>query len=150
VQWVFFSNDWEKGALQFSVLGVIDANIIRLWDLRTGKVLREIFSPALLSFGVLSPEGRRVLTISISHEVMLWDLFTGTPLLAEPLKHDGNLNLTFSPDGEKLITHDSAKRLVHVWGSRTGQPLAEPLEDKSVGNYLFTADGQRVVLWESL
>src|SRR5262249_48653238 len=119
------------------------------WDLDSGRLIREIFAPALLQWGSFTPEGRRILTFSNAHELMLWDLFTGSPLLAEPLKYEGYVSLSFSPDGEKLIVHDYQKRLLQVWDSRTGQRIVEPTDQEFLSRTLFTDQGRKLLIYES-
>jgi WD40 repeat protein len=133
--------------LRFPILGAVDANIIRVWDLETGGVLREIFTPWLLVYGELSPEGRRVLTLSTANDVMLWDLLTGQQVWSETLKYKGG-QIFFSPDGQKLISYDSARRVIDVRDSRTGQLLREPIEQPWLGNVLFPSSGRLALIWE--
>ncbi|HZN57722.1 MAG TPA: AAA family ATPase, partial [Planctomycetota bacterium] len=144
-----FWPDGNRGIdLGFPILGAVDANIIRVWDLETGGPLREIFTPWLLVWGEMSPEGRRVLTMSTADDLMLWDLLTGQPLWSEALKiKAGRIN--FSPDGQKLVLQDMARRVVEIRDSRTARPLREPIEQISLGNVLFPLAGRRALLWES-
>src|SRR5262249_53682439 len=87
------------------------------------------------------PPHPRVLTVSLRHEVMAWDLLTGASLWPEPVRFGVDLYANFSPDGEKVFTFDMAKRVVRVWDSRTGRSLAEPFEIQYLGNLLFPDGG---------
>jgi WD40 repeat protein/tetratricopeptide (TPR) repeat protein len=136
--------------LSFPLVLTREGNAVRVWDLEKGTLFREILAPALLSRAELSPECRRVLTATTTHDVMLWDIFTGRPLLAEPIEHEGALDLTFSPEGETLITHDMEKRLVQVWDTRTGRRIAEPYEQANVSAFHFTEGGHRLLVWNKI
>jgi WD40 repeat protein/energy-coupling factor transporter ATP-binding protein EcfA2 len=133
--------------LRFPVIGVVEANVVRLWDLETGGILREVLAPALLSRALLSPDGRKLVTVSIADEVMLWDLFTGQPLWSEAVKIQQAF-FDFTPDGEKLLINDGAKRMLEVRDSRTGRPLREPVARFGGGPVLFPAGGRYTLVME--
>ena len=84
--------------------------IPRLWDMATGKLVRElprhqglllgrVFSP-----GVFSPDGKIVLTGGDGFKAHLWDVASGQPL-GPPLEHQSMvLAVAFSPDGKTILT----------------------------------------------
>jgi WD40 repeat protein/tetratricopeptide (TPR) repeat protein len=148
--------------LRFPLLGAIWANEVRIWDLETAGVLQSILAPSILgqpgSSGprsssrdvLFSPDGRRVATISLERKLMLWDIFTGRPLLSQALEHQGAVSMTFSPDGGKLVTHDRERRILEVWDSRSGRRLIEPLPQVNPPALHFTSQGDRLVLYEAI
>ena len=142
--------DTSPEYLRFSIMGAVEGNVVRFWDLETGGLTREILTPGLLARADLSPDGRRVLTVSFNHEVMLWDFFTGNPLLGEALKHDGPVSFSFSPDGEKLATNDAEKFGIQLWDTRTGRRLAEPFKASYMTQTLFPGHGERLLSYESI
>jgi WD40 repeat protein/tetratricopeptide (TPR) repeat protein len=98
---------------------------------------------------MLSPDGRRVLTLSSNNDVMVWDIFSGSQVFSEPLKHDELGNVTFSPDGEKLVTYDSRKSQIQVWDTRTGRRLIEPFRISNVNGILFPKNGECLIAHEN-
>lgn len=150
-QIVFVLDEEGRSAtLRFPIVGAAEANVLRLWDLETGALLKEIVTPALIRQAGLSPEGRRLFTVSLANEVMLWDVFTGAPLLKKPLDLEGDVSLAFTPEGEKLVTHDGERGVVDLWDSRTGERLAEPIEQRFASSLLFPLEAHRLLIWESI
>ena len=135
----------EGTRLRFPLVVTRYRNIASIWDLETATQLREIGTPSLLSNADLSPEGRRIFTRTVTNDVMLWDIFTGRQLFPAPIEHAGSLQWRFSPEGEKLVTFDAAKRVLELWETRTGRRLMEP-SDYPVDDLEFTAGGERLLL----
>src|SRR5262249_29737232 len=143
--------------LRFPILGFVRENQVQLWDLETGTVLQRLVTGSLLGQLTtnrevqLSPDGRRIATVSLDHQVMLWDLFTLKPLFPKPLAHRGTVSFRFSRDGGKLVTVDAERHLVQVWDSRSGRRLlSEEIPLVQLGKVFFTRQGDRLVLREYL
>jgi hypothetical protein len=83
----------------------------RLWDARTGQLLRKYTLPddhSLRALGysaaTFSPDGARLATAGRDGTVGLWDVRTGQ-LLREYKGHDDSIRcVAFSPDGGRLAT----------------------------------------------
>ena len=127
-------------------------NTARLWDARTGQLLRECkgHREGILSVA-FSPDGTLLATACADGTARLWDARTGQ-FLRECKGHTGAVrSVAFSPDGTRLATvsNDNTARL---WDTRTGQPLlvckghTGPIES-GVGEIMsvsFSADGTRL------
>jgi tRNA A-37 threonylcarbamoyl transferase component Bud32 len=93
-----------------------------------------------------SPDGRWVLTASYDQTARVWDVVTGKPRFAVPLRHDYViLRASFSPDGRRILTA-SADRTARVWDAVTGQRIATLAGHRGpVCDARFSPDGGRVV-----
>ena len=61
-----------------------------------------------------SPDGKRVVTVSIDKTARIWDVSTGLAL-SDPLRHNGDVNSAeFSPDGQRLVT-ESNDNTARIW-----------------------------------
>jgi serine/threonine protein kinase/WD40 repeat protein/Flp pilus assembly protein TadD len=119
---------------------------------------------------VLSPEGKRLLTVSggpgamtpadrrsasragytdSSTEARVWDLTTGKPVTAPMRMPAGIRAALFSPDGKCVLLacfHDGYK--AQVWGATTGQPITPLIAVHATGSFTasFSPDGSRLLL----
>ena len=119
---------------------------VRLWDARTGRLLRRLGDPAEQVMAVaISPDGRRIAagtgTPDGSGAVHLWDAESGTPLGSMRDHAKEVLAVAFAPDGAVLATGDAAG-VVHVRDGRSGA-IANALADHRGGAtaVVFSPDG---------
>jgi WD40 repeat protein len=89
---------------------------IRLFDVQTGKVVREFAGGDQLRGLAVSPDGRTV-AAAIRNEIMLWDVATGE--LRRTLRGHSNWvkSIAFSPDGKSLMSGGSDG--VRLWSLAT-------------------------------
>ncbi len=140
-------------ALAFSADGTClasasEENCVRLWDVRTGKLMRTVpvgpegecyvFSIAL------SPTGTQLVAGSNRPQVSLCDLTSGLPLRMLEGHHQRSWvhAVAFSPDGRTFASGGSA---IIVWDAATGQAV-HTLRGHSniVESVAFSADGTRL------
>jgi WD40 repeat protein len=81
-------------------------NIIRLWDVKTGKPFREFIGHrgpiAMVTF---SPDGRLLASLgNWENEIRLWDVATGAQRRHFRGHEDRPTDLAFSPDGRSLVS----------------------------------------------
>ncbi|MBV8495984.1 MAG: hypothetical protein JO361_04280, partial [Gammaproteobacteria bacterium] len=87
-----------------------------------------------------SPDGSRLLTVSLDHTVRVWDARTGLELLRVPEVYAGG----FSPDGTRILT--AAKGgVVRILDAHTGTPFLLIRGPEDVNSIAYSADGARIV-----
>jgi WD40 repeat protein len=130
---------------------------VRLWDAKTGLVLRQIKEPWVYALA-FSPDGSVLATASAFKTARLWNPLTGEPI-TPPLKgHEGVIKaLAFSRDGTLLATA-GADRTARLWSVPGGQPvgtLSGHLDEVNAlafapdGKLLASAGGDRTIrLWQ--
>ena len=179
----FGSSDAYKGSMSFdsyldSVNGVSLSpdgkyvvtgtnNGMKLWDVRTGRILRSLSGSMILSVS-FSPDSRYVLTAGDQSTARLLDVSTGKEVRiftspynpkpgSKPESDSGYIYAAiFSPDGKYVVT--SGYGAAVMWDVRTGREIRtfQGHSDmiRSVvfsldGRYLATGSGDKTVkVWE--
>jgi WD40 repeat protein len=137
-QQVSFSPDGKRLATHG-----LDGNLVKLWDVDTGKELATLGGPAAPV--VVGPDRER-LAAAIAGRVIVWDLATGTEVLAATVDAQRITALGFSHDG-RLLAAASAKGIVKVWEVAGGRELvALPSQPKLVRQVGFTPSGRHLVV----
>jgi WD40 repeat protein/serine/threonine protein kinase len=107
----------------------------------------------------VSPDGRRLVSGSADHTLIIWDVATDQPIGTPLTGHTGWVNsIAFSPDG-KRIASASTDQTIRIWNAETGEAEGEPLigHTGSVWSVAFSPDGQTlasgsdditVILWD--
>ena len=124
---------------------------IRLWDVRTGRLLRAFPESGTLPVASvaysISRDGK--LIASVGSIVTLWDVATGRFMRAIPPK--GNVgvccHVALSPDGGLVASDDLRGGSVRVWDTRTGA-LKYELGGLSytVDTFEFSPDGKTLAV----
>jgi WD40 repeat protein len=123
---------------------------VTVWDLATGRpVTPPLRHAARILAGYFSPDGRRVLTVSVDSTAQVWDARTGSRV-TPPLRHSARVCAgAFSPDGRWVAT-GSWDGTACVWDAATGElvapPLAPPPDSRSRIESLVFAPGGRELL----
>jgi WD40 repeat protein len=119
---------------------------VRLWNARTGRLLRRLGDPAEQILAVaLSPDGRRVASgggsIGGSGIVRLWDTATGTPVWSADDHRAEVLAIAYAPDASSVATA-AADGLVKLRDPATGA-VRQILAGHAGGatSLAFSADG---------
>jgi WD40 repeat protein len=125
---------------------------VRLWDIRTRKVVR--------SFAVSDDPHQSVYSVALSRDgkkaaavgggvVVVWDTDTGKVLLRPaPLKDAQLFGVLFSSDGKTLLATGHHTGGIVRWDLQTGEPL-EPLRSdllKSARDLHLSADGKTLAV----
>src|SRR5262249_16382210 len=100
----------------------------RVWEAATGRpATGSIRHQGVVQHAMFSPDGSRLLTISVGRssllkQVQLWNPVNGRPL-SPPFAHSqGRQEVSFSPDGRLLAT-GSLDGTVRIWEAATAKPL---------------------------
>ncbi len=113
---------------------------IRLWNPRTGKLLRKLEHPEGINSMSLSPDGSTLVSGSWDGKIRLWDTRTGRNTQTVDIRNEV---LTYSPDGSQIAvaTHE-----ILLFNARTAQ-LQQTLSGHTNGVYslLFSSDGSTLV-----
>jgi WD40 repeat protein len=125
---------------------------VRVWDGRTGQLLRTLSHPTGGSVAIrISGDGRRIVSLSRRFdpetrkswgEVRVWDGRTGQ--LLRTLSGHVNSSVAISADGKRIASW-GADRTVRVWDADTGQDVCT-LKGHAGGNcyVAISADGRRI------
>jgi eukaryotic-like serine/threonine-protein kinase len=123
------------------------AGILRLWDARTGQLLRVV--PAhgqdRISAVAFDPDGRRLATASYDRTVKIWNATTGDPL--KTLKgHSGFVSgVAFSRDGRRLASIGGEDKTIKIWDPLTGRELLSLHGHTDTCTWVaFSPDGRRL------
>jgi WD40 repeat protein len=145
--------------------------LIRVWDLKAGKVLRSWKPPAEgageLHGVTFSPDGKRLAVAGADYncEILVYDPATGKLLWRKKTQRAAEVRLSFSPDGKWLVSTGDFSRgtkehVLTVWRAADGE-LHRELEGTQLLNnevpIAFAPDGKtaaavsgrgKVVLWD--
>ena len=92
----------------------------------------------------VTPDGKRVVSVSLDRTLKVWDLTTGQELLT--LEGDSSVNgVAVTPDGKRAVSA-SADHALQVWDLDTGQVLRTLKgHSNSVNGVAVTPDGKQAV-----
>jgi WD40 repeat protein/serine/threonine protein kinase len=109
-----------------TVLSGCEDRSARLWDEKTGELLRELAHKGYVQAVAFSPDGKTIATGSRDATARLWDASTGE-LIGKPLRDAGYVeSVAFSPDGKALVT-GSRDAMARVWDVSSRKLIANVL-----------------------
>jgi hypothetical protein len=98
---------------------------IALWDVHTGKRLRQIDTGKhIVSRLAFSPDGRTLATINRKNTISLREMATGKERLNFPSDGEHTV-LAFTPDGRTLLAAGEASPIIYAYSVRTGKKLVQ-------------------------
>ncbi len=140
-----FSKDGTRLLTASGIAGIRGAAL--LWDLASGKILREFGAGSrdLFYDAEFSPDETRIATAGYDRAVTLWDTATGDRLHHIEVHNGAVFDLAFSPDG-KVLASASADQTVKLWSTATGDRL-DTLNQPEGEQYsvTFTPDGKFIL-----
>jgi WD40 repeat protein/serine/threonine protein kinase len=92
---------------------------IRIWDSRTGELLRAFAGPGTFNRLAFSPDGARLGVATTDGAVLIWDARTGQEVLRRNHHKQAVSAITYSPDGS-LIATASWDKTVKLWDASNG------------------------------
>ena len=113
---------------------------MRLWDLRTRKVIRQFPSKSWIRCAAFSADGRTLAAGYEDHTVRLWDVATGQ--LKKTLDGHASMvwSVSFCADG-KTLASASYDKTVRLWDLATGEPKSTLWPPAGVATVAFSPDG---------
>jgi len=150
---LIFTQD-GKGIIGFDSKS--ESNYIRIWNVETGKVERNIrvFSSSgshnvRPGYIAISPDGTKLITDSFhaaKGNVLLWDIASGA--YRECTGHTKQINaLAFSPDGKYFVSA-SGDKTIKKWSAETGQEI-QSIECDLGNDAAFSPDLRQIVTADS-
>lgn len=122
-----------------------DNTTIKLWDVSTGQLRREIVEKQSVISLAFSPNGQILASGGLGRTVKLWDLQTGK-LLRTVGKHTHPVfSVAFSPDG-KTLASGSGDNTIELWSLPKGKKL-RTLKGHSddITSIAFSPNGQTLI-----
>ncbi|MCK6582305.1 MAG: BMP family ABC transporter substrate-binding protein [Anaerolineales bacterium] len=117
---------------------------VRAWNIFSENEIQVSGQIEAISSVDVSPDGRRLVTVTNGNLPRVWDLKTGRELMIFPGHSDYVSFAYFSPDGSHILT-SSDDGTARIWNASTGKELLALQHDDWVWNAAFSPDGQRVV-----
>ncbi|MDQ2731759.1 MAG: hypothetical protein M3Y56_08885 [Armatimonadota bacterium] len=113
--------------------------ILRIWDIRTSRIVRVIEKPYIYDPVIFSPDGSLLVSGS-SSGIRVWNTQTWILkyLFQVPQQID---RLAFTPDGNALVGVDAAGHIL-VWNMKDGQLITSKLLQGAVNSVAFSPDGK--------
>jgi WD40 repeat protein len=132
--------------------------VIRLWDVRTGLVVKVIEGPPGLNMAAFGPDNETIITGGADRTARFWNSKTGQPA-GRPLLHEGPVNaVAFSRDGRFAFTADD-RGGVRLWDVATGAVLnsrwcratdVKAIATSSDGRFVMTGSGDKAAgIWDA-
>jgi len=124
-----------------------DDGRVRVWNVRTGRLLHEIEGPGgTVSDVAVSPDGRLIASCTDGDgaRVQIWDAADYRLRRTLQGHEEGVFEVVFSPDG-RLLASGGRDKVVRLWNVATGR-LVRKLEghDDAVTSLAFAPDGRRL------
>jgi WD40 repeat protein/ankyrin repeat protein len=117
---------------------------IRLWEPRTGKLIRALTPASPVGSLVFMPGGK-LLAATDGISIVLWDVTTGQHVRTWEAHSNRVFRLEFSPDGSRLASADESG-LVSLWNPTTGKLIRVAAQHQhGVTSLSFSPDGKQLV-----
>jgi WD40 repeat protein/tRNA A-37 threonylcarbamoyl transferase component Bud32 len=117
-------------------------DVTRVWEAASGKELLSL--PAASQVVAFSPDGRRIVTCDTYGMAKVWDATNGKELLTFSGHSGMILTISYSPDGQRILTGGSS--IARLWDAASGKELLTFKRQDIDGPFaIFSPDGQQIV-----
>ena len=102
-----------------------DSGVVTMWDVITGKVIREFKDDkGFVRWAKFSPDRKMLAASGHGNEVFLWDVETGKEIKRLAGHKNGGRDGLFTADGKRLIT-SGFDEMIRAWDVASGKMLWE-------------------------
>lgn len=141
--------DWDPGdanAVAFSPdgerLAAGGQKGIRVWNVRTGKLERELPADLAVMSMVYSPDGKTLAAGVFNERVQLWDTKTWTEKPSLKGHRTEVMAVAYTPDGKTLASTGGIE--LRLWDAETGEPRRTLKSGTVIRALAFSPDGKTV------
>lgn len=117
---------------------------LQAWEIFSEKEIQLSGQIEAISSLDISPDGRRLVTVTNGNLPRVWDMKSGRELMSFRGHSDYVSFAYFSPNGSRILTA-SDDGTARIWSASTGAELLALQHDDWVWNAAFSPDGRRVV-----
>jgi WD40 repeat protein len=140
---VAFSHDGHTLAVSTSQDATLEADTIKIFDVESGQLLRNLEGPWYSRYLALSPDGHTLAAGGHDDVVQVWDTTNGqTMCTLEEQEYSYSLN--FSPDGHTLAI-GSADHTLRLWDTTTCQSIHTLEGLEQIHSIAFSPDGRILI-----
>jgi WD40 repeat protein len=121
-----------------------DLYTLRVWDTRTGRCLRAVEHPSMVTAAQISPDQRRVASAAFCGQIGVWSIDTGDCLTKITRRQNDKARWThFSADGRWALS--DAYDCLRLWDLDNGQCVRTVTSPDGISPVSLTPDGGRAV-----
>lgn len=126
---------------------LILSGTIIIWNLETGKKIKELNSDSRIHYMTITPDGKKVITGSIDYKLRIWDLETGKYIKKIENIDCSLSNTSITPDGNKIVHYK--RKNIKIWNLETRRVL-NTIEideyDFDRINFKIAPNGKKIIL----
>ncbi len=121
-----------------------DERSLKLWDIETGKELRQFIGHTYSITSVaFSSDGHRAISGSLDNSLILWDIETGEKLQQFTGHAARVVFVAYSPTGRTVLSGSYYDKTLRLWDVMTGKELWQITE--GVRSAAFSPDGEMIL-----
>ena len=146
---VFPETEWTDNAIFIAgdscIASINHANTIKIWDVRSGNLIRTLAGHTDWIYGVFATSDRKyIVSGSLDKTIKVWDLNTGKLVKSISAHKDGIVSLSISSNG-KYFASSSLDGTAKIWSMETFSEIATLSgHEGSVLSVAFSANGKYV------